>query len=127
MKRTTSGCLALLLVMGIGTGAIAAQHHIGEGMPMCSQAGQQEQPGGQSPMMGRGMMGREGMRMPMGCAVCPMMRGMMEPAEMGMMGMMGAGQDPKAMGRMLQMRGEMLKAIGEVLLKHGASMAQDTK
>ncbi|MBI2903192.1 MAG: hypothetical protein HYY12_06350 [Candidatus Methylomirabilis oxyfera] len=126
MKRTVLGCIALLLVMGVWTGAKAAQHPTGGRMPMCGQAGQQEQPGGQAPMMEKGMMG-QGMRMPMGCAMCPMMRGMMEPAEMGMMGMMGAGQDAKAMGRMLQMRGEVLKAIGEVLLKHGTSMVEHAK
>jgi hypothetical protein len=31
------------------------------------------------------------------------------------------------MGRMLEMRGEMMKAIGEVLLKYGRSMAEEGK
>lgn len=51
--------------------------------------------------------------------MCPMM-GMMGP---GMMGMMAA-QDPKTMGRMLKMRGEMMKAMGDVMMKHGAEMEQ---
>ena len=127
MKRTMSGCIALLLVMGIWTSAMAAQHPAGGRMPMCGQAGQQEQPSGQSPMMGRGMMG-QGMRMPMDCATCAMMQqmkgGMMEPTEMGMM---APGQDPKVLGRMLQMRGEMLKAMGDILLKYGSSLAEEGK
>jgi hypothetical protein len=41
------------------------------------------------------------------------------------LGMMGADQmDPKTMGRMLQLRGDMLKAVGEVLLKHGKAMEE---
>jgi hypothetical protein len=31
------------------------------------------------------------------------------------------------MGRMLQMRGEMLKAMGDILLKYGTSMAEEGK
>jgi hypothetical protein len=75
---------------------------------------------GPHPMMGgpmhdpmrHGMMG-QGMGM-----ACPMMG-------MGMMGagMMGGG-DPKSMGRMLQLRGEMLRAMGEVLVKHGKAMEE---
>jgi len=52
-----------------------------------------------------------------------MRRGQMGMPGMGMMGMMGSGQmDPKAMGRMLQLRGDILKAVGEVLVKHGKAM-----
>jgi hypothetical protein len=32
--------------------------------------------------------------------------------------------DPKMMARMLQLRGDMLKAMGEVLLKHGKAMEE---
>ncbi len=46
--------------------------------------------------------------------------------EMGMgpemWGMMQA--DPKAMGKMLELRGEMLKAMGEVMVKKGKSMQE---
>jgi hypothetical protein len=68
--------------------------------------------------MGRGMM-------------CPMMGGMMggqmDPSGMmgmmSMMSMMGGGQiDPKAMARMLVLRGDLLKAMGEVMLKHAKAM-----
>jgi hypothetical protein len=38
---------------------------------------------------------------------------------MGMMGMMGGQTDSP---RMLQMRGEMIKAIGELMIKHGKMM-----
>jgi hypothetical protein len=51
-----------------------------------------------------------------------MMGGMMDPSGMGMMG--GEKKDPKAMGRMLQLRGEMLKAMGDILLKHGKMMEE---
>jgi hypothetical protein len=42
----------------------------------------------------------------------------------GMMEMMMSSQDPKAAARMLKMRGEMMKAMGEVLMKHGAQLEQ---
>jgi hypothetical protein len=42
------------------------------------------------------------------------------------MGMMGGGHmDPKAMGRMLELRGELLKAMGDVMIKHGQAMSQE--
>jgi hypothetical protein len=49
---------------------------------------------------------------------------MMDPSGMmAMMSMMGSGQmDPKAMARMLQLRGDLLKAMGEVMLKHAKAM-----
>ncbi len=69
------------------------------------------QPG---PPPGGGMMGG----MPMMGMMCPMMGGggMMG----GMMPMPGAG--PADSPRMLQMRGEMLKAMGEILMKYGKMM-----
>ena len=45
---------------------------------------------------------------------------------MPMMPMMGAKQDPKAMGLMMQMRGEMMKAIGEIMMKYGKLMAEES-
>lgn len=81
-------------------------------------AGQPHMPGSQAgpSMMGQhghmhgggpGMMGgmREGMR-------CQMMGGMLGP--------LPPPSDPKAYGRALALRGEILKAIGEVMMKHGA-------
>ena len=64
-------------------------------------------PQSQQPMMGQGMMGM----------MCPMMG-------MGMgSGMMGMS-DPKAQARMLKLRGDMMKAMGEVLLKHAQEIEQ---
>ena len=48
--------------------------------------------------------------------MCPMMGGMMGGGTMGMMG--GQSEPP----RMIQMRGEMMKAMGEVMLKYGKMM-----
>jgi hypothetical protein len=50
----------------------------------------------------------------------------------GMMGggMMGGGMmggragDPKTMGQMMEMRGEMMKAMGEVMLKHAKKLQE---
>jgi hypothetical protein len=53
--------------------------------------------------------------------MCPMM-GMMGG---GMMGMMGGGQADSP--RMVQMRGEMMKAMGEVMIKYGKMMEGTTK
>ncbi len=92
-------------------------------------------PGQQMPMQGGGMMGG-------GMMMCPMMGGGMMGGRMpmmgmmggdmmgegGMMGMMGGQADPKTMGRMLQMRGEIMKAVADVLIKHGRALeAQPAK
>ena len=113
MKRSlmVGGTLAALIL--IGTTVLGAQHQMGSRMQM---GGQHEQPSGQPSMMGRGMMG-----MPMMCQIMPqMMGGQMDP-----LGMVGGDQiDPKTMARLLQLRGDMLKAMGEVLLKHGRAMEE---
>lgn len=76
--------------------------------------------------MGPGMGGMMG-GMPTGGVMCPMMGGMMGggmPMMGGMMGgmpMTGAG-DPRTLGTMLQMRGELMKAAGEILLKYGKQL-----
>jgi hypothetical protein len=106
MKGTVIVSVCLLVLVLSGASII-----MGGQMPMGGQ-GEQDQP-----MMGRGMM-------------CPMMGGMMggqmDPSGMmGIMSMMGGGQmDPKAMARMLQLRGDMLKAMGDVLLKHSQAMRE---
>ncbi|OGK80984.1 MAG: hypothetical protein A2X52_09300 [Candidatus Rokubacteria bacterium GWC2_70_16] len=95
---------------------------------------QQQMMGG---MMGQGMMGGQGMMM------CPMMGGMMGQGMMGSQGMMG-GQgmpgmargsgimrgpvdmsDPKAAARTLKLRGDLMKAVGEIMLKHAEALAQE--
>jgi hypothetical protein len=44
-------------------------------------------------------------------------------APLGMMRMMGEGHmDARTRGRMLQLQGELLKAMGEVMIKHGQAM-----
>jgi hypothetical protein len=67
--------------------------------------------------------------------MCPMMmgmmmsqsgmaRGMMGPG-MGGMPAMGNASDPKAMARRLKLRGDMMKAMSEVLLKHAQELEQE--
>jgi hypothetical protein len=109
----------------------------------------QAQPSAQRPpqhqMGGHGMMEHQGMMEMM----CPMMmgmmmgnmmsqggmgrgtmgRGMMGPGMMGqgMTGMQGMANlsDPKAMARRLRLRGDMMKAMSEVLLKHAQELEQE--
>jgi hypothetical protein len=60
-------------------------------------------------MMGGGMMGG----------------GMMGGGMMGMPMMGGAGaMDPKMMGKMLEMRADMMKAMADVMMKHARRMQQ---
>jgi hypothetical protein len=114
MKRTVMMGTSLVVLVLIGAVTV-----FGGQMPMGGQGGQQEQPPGTSSMPGRGMMG-----MPMMGMMCPVMGGPTDP--MGMMGVMSGGQmDPKAMGRMLELRGELLKAAGEVMVKHGQAMSRE--
>ena len=64
---------------------------------------------------------------PMMGMMCPMM-GMMRGGGMEGMGMMGGMpnmSDPKAAARMLKLRGDMMKAMGEVMLKHAQSLEQE--
>lgn len=72
-------------------------------------------------MMGREMRGQGVTGHGMMGMMCPMMA-MMDPAGTAMTG--GQQMDPKAVGRLLQLRGDMLKAIGDVLLKHGKAMEE---
>jgi hypothetical protein len=112
MKRLLMVGGTLVVSILIGTTVLGAQHQMGGHMHM---GGQQEQPSGPPAMTGRGMMGMPMMM----CQMMPhMMGGHMDPLPM-----MGGDQiDPKTMARMLQLRGDMLKAMGEVLLKHGKAM-----
>ena len=135
MKLMTTVFASLVAVILIGSSALAAEHQMeGQKAMGCCQAGQQGESGGQPPMMGRGMGGQGMMGTPMMGMMChqmPMMQqmmgGMMDPGGMGMRGMMGGTHDPKHMALMLQMRGEMLKAMGEILLKYGSAMAEEGK
>lgn len=67
------------------------------------------QPGQQHPLPGGGP--------GMGAGMCPMM--------MGGGGMMGGGMmggSPGESARMMQMRGEMMKAMGDIMIKYGKAM-----
>jgi hypothetical protein len=89
------------------------------GQDQSRQAGPMSSPGMGPGMMGGGM----GMGGAMGGTSCPMMGmmgGMMDPSGMGMMG--GGQMDPKTMARMLQLRGEMLKVMGDSLVQRGKAM-----
>lgn len=118
MTRTLFVGVSLITVLLVGSPVAGGEHRMGGHMPMRSQAESQEPSSGQHQMMGRGMKGHGMMEM-----LCPMMAMMMQPA-----GTAEAGSqehmDPKAVGRLLQLRGDMLKAMGEVLLKHGKAMEE---
>jgi hypothetical protein len=83
----------------VGGTSFAQQSGTGSQMPQMPHGGQ----GGMCPMMGGGMQG-----------------GMMGG---GMMGMGQMGNSPQA----LQMRGEMMKAMGDVMIKHGQMMEKTAK
>jgi hypothetical protein len=95
--------------------------HTGSMMPMhmCREmmmSGQSTMgPGmmGGNSMMGAGMMG-PGMMGP----------GMMGPGMMGPGMMAGQSTDPKTMAEMMEMRGEMMKAMGDIMLKHVKRMQE---
>ena len=95
-----------LLALSFVTSAPAQQSGMGSQMPQSPQTpGQSPTQGGMCPMCSSGM--------------CPMMGGM-QGGMMGggMMGMGGQADSPKA----VQMRGEMMKAMGEVMIKYGKMM-----
>jgi hypothetical protein len=104
-------CKLLVAILGLtllfGAGPVYAQspadpHHQPAAAPAPGPGGMQTpQDGGTMPMM-------------------DMCRQMMAGPMMGM----GTDQkmDPKMMAHMLQMRGEMMKAMGDVMMKHGKMM-----
>jgi hypothetical protein len=64
-----------------------------------------------------------GMHAPHGSGAMPMMdmcRQMMAGPMMGMSG--DQKMDPKMTAHMLEMRGEMMRAMGEIMMKHGKMM-----
>jgi len=95
----------VLIALSLVTSASAQQGGMGSQMPHSPPTpGQSPTSSGMCPMCSSG--------------VCPMMggAGMMGG---GMMGMMGSQSDsPKA----IQMRGEMMKAMGEIMMKYGKMM-----
>jgi hypothetical protein len=117
MTRVLLVSVSLLTVILLGPAMAGVQHRMGGQMPMGTQPETQEPSSSQQSMMGRGMMGQGMMEM-----MRPMMAMMMDPSGMGMMG--GQPMDPKAVGRMLQPREDMLKAMGEVRYKHGKALEE---
>jgi hypothetical protein len=83
-------------------------------------AEQAPQGGKPAPPMGGHMMGGSGVGAPAPMGGCPgmsMMGGGMPM--MGMMGMMGGAHESP---RTMQMHGEMLRAMGDILIKYGKMM-----
>ena len=115
--------LAVILIGGMAE-VVQAQ--------MCAMDGQTSASPGQPSMMGGGKMG-QGM-----CPMCMMQTmatrtdGTPQPKDMmgmrgmpDMPGMEGDGQmDAKTRAHLLQMRGEMLKAMGDVMVKYGQTLGQ---
>ena len=105
MKRGIAVAVALLVTFVLSVVPVAAQQPP-PGKP--STPGEaQGMPGGgmQGMMSGMQEMPGPGMRgMPGGMMMCPMM-----------MSMMGRQADPRAM----QMHGEMMKAMGDIMIKYG--------
>jgi hypothetical protein len=96
MKRIVTIGAGLLALVPIGSPFV-----VGGQMPVGSQGGAEEPRTDLPSMMGRGMM----------AMMCPMMGGEMDP--LAMMSMMsGEERDPRAMARMLEWRGDLLKAMG---------------
>ncbi len=119
MKRLVTYTMAVVVALAWGAPAAAQQPgppH-GPGQPPAAAAPQDHQ---HMMDMCRQMMGHQGMRGGMGRGMMggagP---GMMEPGMMGMMGAMPmTGGDPKQQAEMMAMRGEMLKAMGDIMLKY---------
>ncbi len=96
-----------LLASALVTATYAQQGGMGTQMPKAQPptASETPMPGGMCPMCSSGM--------------CPMM-GRMQDGTMPMMGMMGSSQSDSP--KMVRMRGEMMKAMGEIMMKYGKMM-----
>jgi hypothetical protein len=107
MRRKVVLTAVMLLASVLVTATYAQQGGMGSQMPKAQPQTSSEtpMPGGMCPMCSSGM--------------CPMMGGM-QGGTMPMMGMMGGS--PSESPKMVQMRGEMLKAMGEIMMKYGKMM-----
>ncbi len=147
MMKIMSG-LAVFTLLGGVTIAQAQTQPMGPPQAQGQPAPNPKPPSQRPP---RPQMGDQGMMSPammehhrMMEMMCPMMMGMMMGRMMGQSGgargmtgpgMMGEGMtgmsamgnpsDPKAMARMLRLRGDMMKAMSEVLLKHAQELEQE--
>lgn len=133
MKRLVTYAMAAVVALAWGAPVAAQQPgppH-GPGQPPAAAAPEDHQ---RMMDMCRQMMGHQGMRGGMG----PGMRGGMGPGMMGgtgpgtmepgMMGMMPmTGGDPKQQAEMMAMRGEMLKAMGDIMIKYAQRVQPPTK
>jgi hypothetical protein len=97
MKRGMAVVVAVLLALVLSVVPVAAQQ---------APSGKPSIPGETQGMPGGGMQGMPGGAQGMmgNTMICPMM-----------MSMMGRQADP----RVMQMHGEMMKAMGEIMMKHG--------
>ena len=111
VATAVAGFVVLLMVSSAG----AQMHPMKPAQPSQGQMpGAAQDPGAQPPqaMMRQGMM-------------CPMMGQPMMGMGPGMMGGMSGMSDPQATARMLKLHGDMMKAMGEVMLKHGQAMEHE--
>jgi hypothetical protein len=134
--RMIVAVMAGCVVLAMASGARAQMQPMTPGQGQSSGSSEQSGQPSHGPMMGSGMMGQHMMGQGMmgqgmmghemmGGMMCPMMGQHMMGMGMGprmMGGMMGS--DPKAMARMLKLRGDILKAIGEVMVKHAQELEQ---
>jgi hypothetical protein len=120
MRRTITAIASLAVFLTVS--AAGAQMRPTTPTQSPTQSTQGHSPGGHAPghQSQQPMMGHMGQ----GQGMCPMMGmgGMMGGGMMG--GMMGSSADPKAQARMLKLRGDMMKAMGDVLLKHAQEVEQ---
>jgi len=107
MRRKVVLTAVALLASVLGTATYAQQGGMGSQMPKTEPPTTSEtpMPGGMCAMCSSGM--------------CPMMGGM-QGGTMPMMGMMQGSQSDSP--RIVQMRGEMMKAMGEIMMKYGKMM-----
>ena len=105
------GLIVVVLVSGSAIAQLASQPSAGSAQQSVGAAR------GQGSMMGGG----SGMEMGMGG-----MGGMSGMMGMGMMPMMiqTMQQDPKLMGRMMELHGEMMRTMGEAMIKRGKELQQ---
>jgi hypothetical protein len=120
MKRVISAVLfGFIMVVLVSRSAVAqpasqpsaggAQQSVGAASAHGSMMGDGMGMGGMSGMSGMG--GMSGMSGMMGMGMMPMMTQMMK-------------QDPKLMGRMMELHGEMMRTMGDALIKRGKELQQ---
>ena len=111
--------LIAVATLGLFFASVAAAQQPGhQNMPMpmpMPPAAQQPAPGACGADDAKPGMSKTGMQM--SCGGCSMMRGMTASASSGTM-----TPAPTESAKMIQLRGEMMRAMGEVMLKYGKLM-----